>query len=40
MEERQSFQLMVLGKLDTYIKKKKDLRIFFNAIHKSKHKMD
>ena len=37
MEERQSFQLMVLG---TYIKKKKDLRIFFNAIHKSKHKMD
>ena len=39
MEERQSFQTNGAGKTGQ-LHEKKNLRIFFNAIHKSKHKMD
>ena len=39
MEKRQSLQQVVLGKLDSYMKKK-EIRTFSNIIHKNKLKMD
>ena len=44
MEIRQSLQQVVLGKLDSYMLKKKggknDIRTLLNTIHKDKLKMD
>ena len=39
MLEWQSLQQMVLGKLDSYMKKN-EVRPFFNTKHKNKFKMD
>ena len=39
MLERQSFQQMVLGKLDTYMLKNEIISCF-NSIHKNKLKME
>ena len=42
MLQRQSLQQMVLGKLDSYMlkKKKKEIRSFFNTMRKDKLHMD
>ena len=39
MEKRQSLQEVVVGKLDSYMKKN-EIRTFSNTIHKNKLKMD
>ena len=41
MLKRQSFQQMMLGKLDSYmLKKEEEIRSFFNTIHKNKLRMN
>ena len=39
MGKRQSLQKVVVGKLDSYMKKN-EIRTFSNTIHKNKLKMD